>query len=43
MNDVTTFLLLTAAIFAVITALLVLMSRLESKLADQEPENGPPR
>jgi hypothetical protein len=43
MNDVTTFLLATAATFGVITVLLVLMSRLESQLTDQDAEDGPPR
>jgi hypothetical protein len=39
MNDVTTFLLVTAATFAVIIVLLFVMSHLESKLADHDPEN----
>jgi hypothetical protein len=43
MNDVTTFLVVTAAIFAAITVLLVLMSHLESKLPDYDAEDGPPR
>jgi hypothetical protein len=43
MNEVTTFLVVTAAIFAAITVLLVLMSHLESKLADHDAEAGPPR
>lgn len=43
MNDVTTFLLATAAIFGVITVLLVWMSHLESRLADHDAEDGTPR
>ena len=42
MNDVTSFLTVTAAIFAAITVLLALMSHLESNLADQDAEDGPP-
>ena len=41
MNDMTSFLAVTAAIFAAITALLVLMSRLESNQADQDRDDGP--
>jgi hypothetical protein len=36
MNDVTTFLVATAAIFAAITALLVVLSHLESRQLDDE-------
>jgi preprotein translocase subunit SecG len=43
MNDVTTFLVVTAAIFAAIIVLLVLMSHLESELADQDAEDHAPR
>ena len=43
MNDVTSFLAVTAAIFAAITVLLVLMSHLESRQVDQDAEDGPPR
>ena len=43
MNDVTSFLAVTAAIFAAITVLLVLMSHLESGQADRDAEDGPPR
>ena len=43
MNDVTSFLAVTAAIFAAITALLIVMSRLESRQADQDAEDGPHR
>ena len=42
MNDVTSFLAVTAAIFASITVLLALMSHLESNLGDQDAEDGPP-
>ena len=41
MNDMTSFLAVTAAIFATITALLVLMSHLESNQADQDRDKGP--
>jgi hypothetical protein len=41
MNDLTSFLVVTAAIFAAITGLLALMSHLESNLADEETEDGP--
>jgi hypothetical protein len=40
MNDVTSFLAVTAAIFAAITVLLVLMSHLESNQADRDGEDG---
>ncbi len=43
MNDVTSFLAVTAAIFAAITVLLVLMSHLESGQVDRDAEDGPPR
>jgi hypothetical protein len=43
MNDVTSFLAFTAAIFAAITVLLVLMSHLEARLLDRDAEDGPPR
>jgi hypothetical protein len=42
MNDMSSFLAVTAAIFTAITALLVLMSHLESKQADQDRDGGPP-
>lgn len=42
MNDVTSFLAVTAAIFVAITVLLALMSHLESNLADHDAEDGPP-
>ena len=42
MNDVTSFLAVTAAIFAAITVLLALMSHLELNLGDQDAEDGPP-
>lgn len=42
MNDVTSFLAATAAIFAAITGLLVVMSRLESRQLDHDAEDGPP-
>jgi hypothetical protein len=41
-NDVTSFLAVTAAIFAAITGLLVLMSHLESRQIDHDAEDGPP-
>ena len=41
MNDVTSFLAVTAAIFAAITVLLALMSHLESNQADQDTDDGP--
>jgi hypothetical protein len=42
MNDVTSFLAVTAAIFAAITVLLVVMSHLEARQVDQDAEDGPP-
>ena len=42
MNDVTSFLVVTAAIFAAITGLLALMSHLESSQTDHDAEDGPP-
>ena len=42
MNNVTSFLVVTAAIFAVITVLLVWMSHLESRQLGQDTESGPP-
>ncbi len=42
MNDVASFLAVTAAIFIAITVLLALMSHLESSLSDQDAEDGPP-
>ena len=36
MNDVTTFLVVTAAIFAAITGLLIVMSHLDSRQVDDE-------
>jgi hypothetical protein len=41
-NDLTTFLVVTATIFAAITGLLVLMSHLEADLADDDAGDGPP-
>ena len=41
MNNLTSFLALTAAIFIAITALLVLLSHLESNLAHKEVDAGP--
>ena len=41
MNDVTSFLVVAAAIFAAIIVLLAWMSHLESNLADQDAEDGP--
>jgi hypothetical protein len=41
MNDATSFLAVTAAIFGAITVLLVLMSHLESKQSDQDAEDDP--
>jgi hypothetical protein len=41
-NDVTSFLAVTAAIFAAITVLLVLMSHLEARQFDSDAEDGPP-
>jgi hypothetical protein len=41
MNDVTSFLVVTAVIFAAITVLLVLMSHLESSQVDQDAEDDP--
>ena len=43
MDDVTSFLAVTAAIFAAITVLLVLMSHLEAGQVDRDAEDGPPR
>jgi hypothetical protein len=43
MNDVTSFLAVTAAIFTAITGLLVVMSRLESRQTDHDAEDGSPR
>lgn len=43
MNNMTSFLGVTAAIFAAVTLLLVLMSHLESSQADQNAEDDPPR
>ena len=43
MNDVTTFLVATAAIFAAVTVLLVLLSHLESRWVEHDTESGPPR
>ena len=42
MNDVTSFLAVTAAIFTFITVLLVLMSHLDARQVDQDAEDGPP-
>jgi hypothetical protein len=42
MNDVTSFLAVTVAIFAAITVLLVVMSHLEPRV-DHDAEDGPPR
>jgi hypothetical protein len=42
MNDVTSFLAVTAAIFVAITILLALMCHLESSLADHDAGDGPP-
>ena len=42
MNDVTSFLAVTAAIFAAITVLLILMSHLEARPLDRDAEDGPP-
>ena len=42
MNDVTSFLAVTAAIFAAITVLLVLMNHLEARQSDRDAEDGPP-
>jgi hypothetical protein len=42
MNDMTSFLAVTAAIFAAITGLLMVMSRLDSNSTDHDPEDGPP-
>ena len=42
MNDATSFLAVTAAIFAAITVLLAWMSHLESNLVDQDAEDGSP-
>ena len=42
MNDLTSFLALTAAIFIAITVLLALISHLESSLSDHDAEDGPP-
>jgi hypothetical protein len=41
LNNVASFLGVTAAIFAAITVLLLLMSRLESSQADQDSEDDP--
>ena len=43
MNDMTSFFAVTAAIFAAITVLLVLMSHLESRQLDRDAEDSPPR
>ena len=43
MNDVTSFLAVTVAIFAAITVLLVVMSHLESPQVNRDAEDGPPR
>ena len=43
MNDVTSFLAVTVAIFAAITILLVVMSHLESPQVDHDAEDGPAR
>jgi hypothetical protein len=43
MNDITTFLVATAAIFGAITVLLVLMSHLESRRPEHDTEDGPRR
>jgi len=40
MNSLTSFLAITAAIFVAVTALLVLLSHLESNLADTEVGGG---
>jgi hypothetical protein len=40
MNNLYIFLALTAAIFIAVTALLILLSRLESNLADAEVDAG---
>jgi len=42
MNDVTSFLAFTAAIFAAITVLLVVMSHLEAWQLNRDSEDGPP-
>jgi hypothetical protein len=41
MNDVTSFLAVTAAIFGAITVFLVLMSHLESNESNQDAEDDP--
>jgi hypothetical protein len=41
MNDVPSFLAVTAAIFAAVTGLLMVMSRLESRPRDHDAEDGP--
>jgi hypothetical protein len=43
MNNVPSFLEVTAAIFVAITVLLVLLSHLESSQADQDAEDDRPR
>jgi hypothetical protein len=43
LNNVTSFLGVTAAIFAAMTILLVLLSHLESSQADQDAGDDPPR
>ena len=43
MNDVPSFLAVTAAIFAAVTGLLMVMSRLESRPRDHDAEDGPQR
>ena len=43
MNDVTSFLAVTAAIFVAITGLLVVMSHLDPRPMDHDGEDGPPR
>ena len=43
MNDLTSFLAVTAAIFAAITILLFVMSHLESQQVDHDAGDGPPR
>jgi hypothetical protein len=42
MNDMTSFFAVTAAMFAAITVLLVVMSLLESSQADPDAEDDPP-
>ena len=43
MNDLASFLAVTAAIFTTVTVLLALLSRLESNQARRDPKDDPPR